>query len=748
MSLLRRQQRLITIAITVCCISTFVFFGSSRAFAPSHSASNEVVWQVGELKLSQQEISARAHFLACEMAGAMQSPSTWCAWMNPGFISQWILNSGLGAQMIQSSPLMLKEMAQAKAKEARWQGYKHPYLGHLNYEAILSQFNPPLAQALKKWKSDSECLAEVKIELYKQAARMPSEFFATVIRYHEASVPNQQKDASLGERSMAVFGYESMEQWFGKAFMNSCVKLIAMGAQEALSLGYDISETEIRQTVHARLEEIWSKLGEKGLDMSLPAFKAQMFRSFGMNEEGFIKFWKELVLFENFYHHQGSQTFADPLAAQAMSAFTQETREIELYEIPAAFRVNSLEALAKLQLYWHFVTGLSLSDPVVPLHMRQVNEISTACPELMARRITLEWKTLKMEDLRARLGPKKMIVLQSQDDIWPVMVSHGLPQQAKSVKERMEGLYALDKTTREKIDKETLKWLLKHKPEEVASFFEETQPHKETLLFAHASARQPIEGITNINQLLKELEKGPMTCPYTQDENHYYLFNLVDKGQEVLLDFSQSQELSILEALLSKKLKVHYETMKSRQAPALYKEGKLLEFSKVRAQVMMDLFQPVLIELQHQMAQWASQAPKSQIYKLVEANEAASYRFVALLQQTSLLESQENETLAWLPVKTVQNLRRTDAYSGPLAQIFERSAGEWTSVESVKPLLFQKAKLVKVLPRSKDQGDIWSIVDSSQLMLDAVVSQEYLQSWAKLHQGQWLPETHEPVQKD
>lgn len=743
MSFLRRQQRVITIAITVCCISTFVFFGSSKAFAPSRAALEVTVWQSKNLSLSAHELQARAHFLASEMVGSPQSAHTWCAWMNPGFVSEWILSSGLGAEMMASSPVMLKELEEAKAKESRWKGYKHPYLGHLNYDAVLAQFNPPLAASLKKWKSETQLKPEVKIELYKQAKRMPSEFFTTIIRYHESAASAQQKDPTLAERSMAVFGYETMDSWFGKEFMNSCVKLIALGAQEAQTLGYDISEDEIKRSIQSRMEEIWAKVSEKGLDISLPNFKSQMFRSFGMSEEQFTRFWKELVLFENFYHHEGSKTLADPLAAKEMTAFISETREVDLYEVPAAFRILTLDSLAKLQLYWHYTTGLALTDPAVPLHKRSVAEIANACPELIAKRVDLEWKQLKLDDFRLRMGPKKMIVRQTQDDIWAVISSQVTSKQVTDSKERMTLLSNLEKNSREKVDRETLKWLLKHKPEELVSGFEEVQSQKQSLVFALASAQQPMEGISNIQLLLKEMEKGATKAPYTQDENNYYLFSSLDVGKDELLDFTKAGELSILEALLSKKLKAHYETMKSRQAPALYKEGKLLEMSKVRSQVLMDLFQPLLVELQHQMASLTAQAPKSQIYKLNEANEVSSYRFVGLLQQTTWLESQEGEVVAWAPLKTSRQLRREDVYQSPLAQVFELLPGQWSAIEAVKPLLFQKVKLLQIMPASKEAGDIWNVVDSSQVNLDAVVSSQYLQKWALAHIKQWQPQASE-----
>lgn len=740
MSHIRRHQRTITILVTACTISTFVFFGSSRAFAPTNAAHEVIAWQVGKTQLSVKQLQTRSRFLGSELATSAQSNETWCSWLNPGFVSQWILSTGLGAQMIDSNPVFKAALEERKGKELKWQGYRHPYMGHLNYDSVLSQFNPPLAQALKKWRMESELSAKAKIDLYQQAKRMPTEFFTTIIRYHEASLSAAQKDPSLDGRSMSLFGYESMQAWFGKEFVDSCVKLISLGAQHARSLGYDVSLAQARHSVHSRIEQVWSGLKEKGVDLSLPAFKAQMYRSVGMSEQELTEFWQELVLFECFFHHQGSQALTDPLAINHLAAFAGESRQAEVYEIPALYRCSNLEALAKLQVYWHYTTGLALTDPSVPLHKKSTEEISKVCPELIANRVSLEWRHLTLDDFRLRVGPKKMIVWQAEDDLWAQISPQVTQKNITERAERIKLLSLLDRTKREHVDQASLKWILKHNPERCLSLIEEVPAQNDSLVFALASAKQPLEGISNANLLLQYLKSGEPKL-YTQDEQHYYLFSKAHAATQELIDFQKAQELSILDALLLKKLTAHYETMKSRQSPALYKDGKLLELSKVRSQILMDLLQPVLVELQRQMANYTQQAPKAQIYKVNEANEVASWRYVSMLQNVAGLESMDTDQApAWAPVKTTRFYTRSDVAQTPLSQLFDVAQGEWTSPEAKSLMLYQKAKLLQIIPVGKAPSEsMWAIVDQAQTTLDHAISEQYLQKWATVHEKEWAP---------
>jgi hypothetical protein len=663
--------------------------------------------------------------------------------MNPGFITQWILERGLATEMMESNSVFKEYLESRKAKEMQWQGYKHPFLGYLNYGAVLAQFNPPLAQALKAWQSDENVSAATKIALYNRASRMPVEFYSTIIRYQEAALPDSQKDQRLDDYPMSLFGYDSIKDWFGADFVESCVKIVALGAQEAKNLGYHVSQEEVRRSIHSRIEQIWTQLQEKGMDLPLHSFKARMFGSIGMEEDDLVEFWKELILFDCFYHHQGSQILTDPLSIEKMASFVGESREVELYEIPKMYQTPNFEAMAKLQLYWHYTTGIGLNDSVVPTRMRNLSDIAQSAPELIAKKVALSWRKMTLDDFCARVGPKKMIVMESEDQLWSEISSQITSQKIDDVEERVRLLSKLDRSARERVDQISLKWLLKNDPKNLMQAYESAPVENQVLSLALASTKQPLEGISNVNLLLKELENSSRDRPYTQDEMNYYLFEMIQPPCDEVVDFAKAQELSLLEILLSKKIKKHYEAMKTRQVPSLYKEGKLLELSKARSQVLMDLFQPLLVEIQNQMAQLTSQPAKSQIYKLNEASDIAKWRYVAFLQKAPI-ETQEDltfELASWVPVKSVKSFHRSDVLRTPLGQIFELAKDDWTQIDLNNPLLYQRAKLIQVkLPETGDRTALWRFADQTQGTLDQQISEEYVRKWAAAHEKEWAPE--------
>jgi hypothetical protein len=750
---LNRYQRAVTIAITVCVVTTFVFFGVSKAFIdPSSSHQEQIIWTTKTRKLSAKQFSQRSEFLACENADFTNKRELLMSWLNPGFVSEWFLQTGIGKWILEQDTESLQYLKKQYQKERNWSGYKHPNMKQLNFQSMLDQFNPDLSSSLVKWKrlkKDNQ-LIEDKLELWLKAKAMPFHIFRDLIRYQESTQPQDLQDPSLNSRSMQLFGYNTLQGWFGKNFLSLCTQLVGYGAEAAESLGYQVSSEQIEMSLKSQLTPIWQGLIKHQPELTFEELKIHAIESCGMPRDDFYSFWRDLLLFDKFFRHEGSQVWLDSLSANQFSKWVAQEAELEIYQVPKDYQVANFQNLYHLQMYLQAISGIDLQSTNVPKKILETHQIALKAPELLSKRVRLEVRALNLDDCKQLMSPKDLFALEASDAVWKVLI-HQLPAFALKAKnnsatksKRLQLLSELTDLDRELIDKIAVRWLVENEPQKVQNQLMAKEPMTKDFSFILASLSQPLEGISNAKEFLDHLEKDTKDNLYTQDGMHYYHVKRLSDVIDEVLSLSEAKKSGVLEAYSLKKLKNHYEVMKSKPSSAVFSQGKLLDFAQVLELVALDFFQPLLVDLQRLHSPRSS--AKAEFVILKDAHEVAGYRYNAFLEEQHLALKEnrfEISSAPWALECTHEKKKLDSCARTPLAAAFKLKPGEWLQLMD-KNSSSQLVRLIKI--ESLNQST-YQVAQPVQAVMADLADEISLLQWIKTLSLDWKIEKNQKVDR-
>lgn len=736
MTFLHKYQRAATVIISICMISTFVFFGTSRAFIPKNEMAETVVVKKGKMSITLQKMQMRSFFLSSEISEATNPRHLFCSLINLGFLSEYIFETGLAEQILTLDPQSIQELELKWAKEAKWSGYQHPKLGYLNFSSLLSQINPSCQRALKQYQSKKpESIAKEKIALWREIHKTPFQAIRSLVRYQESGSGLAQ-DTSLSPKNIQPFGYQSLDEWFGPRFIALCVQVIELGARKAENLGYNVSWSMAQKFLEARLQELFTAFQAHDKNINYASFERQLFQNIGFEKSDLISLWQDLLLFERLAHHEGSRVFIDPLICQAMAKFASEEVKTVCYEMADVYRISNLKDMASIQLYWHLVSGLKLDDTSIPQKTLSVNEISRVAPELISKSAKLAVRTLTLDEIRQAMGLKQLLLLQAREDMWPKVLelSSDLKAVAKGVvkptmEQKLDWLSNLKAKDREILDRTAIALLAEKEPEPLRELLSAQEVKEEVLKFPLASVRQPLKGIANAREMFEALGRQTLLIPYTQDRIHYYSLELRSEPTDEIISYGVAKNGGILEALLTRRLQSHYESMKATSPAVLTKDGKVLGFKASQDKVIISLFQNLLAKLAHFRSKVCLEANLKPLDTPEIATDLATWRYSPFFQE-SIEKLQQNEEpfmdLDWSLRKTERSFTREKTIHTPLESIFNAKDGVWlsTSFEG-KPL----DRIIQRISATQSEGNPYSLADRAHMNFASKIDQAALAEW-------------------
>lgn len=733
---LQKYQRAMTVAITVCVVSTFVFFGTSRAFLSHESeAQNDVVCTCNGIDITRRQMKFRSFFLGSEITDTQDPKLAWAALLNPGFVSELIIETGLAEELIQRDAISQAWIRGKYAKESVWSGYRHPQMGYLNFSNMISQLSPPFQHTLKQYQqTEPKDVVVEKLNLWKQARKTPFHVMRTLIRYQEKSA-GIESAGGPASRLLQPFGYQSLQEWFGPRFIYLCTQVISQGAKEAEKLGYTLSNNMAEKLLDEKISELWQEYKKSQPDLTFIQFRQQLLVQMGVELPELIALWRDCSLFEKLCYHEGGRFLVDTVTCNRMASFLSDRVEVDTYELTQDFHLNSLRDMCQLQLYWQMTCGSSLTELEVPLAMRSVDELLRTAPELMAYSVKLNVRSLSLDALRTSIGIRGLLQWQAKDLLWPLLLEQSKElcdvekaQMPSSAAERMQCLLSLSSSQRETLDRISIRWLVEHEPSYFQDYLQSQTPTEQTYRLPLADTRQPLEGIASARELIEKLQKQTLLCPYTQDGQTIYSIELKSEVQEQLLGFGEVKTSGILDGLLTKRLESHYETMKISRSASIFKDGKVQPFKTVQDYVMVDLFQNLLVGLQHQMAKNTTSKVEMKIQDPRAAAELVSWRFWNYMK-SSLEKIQKAEGLPKLPwswVASSATLNREQTLRTPLQAVFDLEPEMWLSlVQNGKPL----DKLVCCRAHIKVDADPFTLEDQLDDTMTSSINRLALQKW-------------------
>jgi GcvH upstream region-like protein len=622
LNFLRKHQRIFFIVITAAIVVSFCFFGTYSTLGRSEDIPDkEVVRGVCGFPIMQQELSALCRLIETSPYVRMASERGGLPnFLNDGVIEKDFLATGLGAMLGKYYFDALRSDLDQRAKKIRqFRPYVHPRAAQISAEGAWARFSPTLLEHYRQLKdrtepsTTAETLALMS-QLYLDQASLPPEMLKQVLSMQQNQM-GVQPDAVLVHSDLALFGFKSIEDWFGPRFVSLIGQFILNAAQLAEDNGYEVKLEEIRsdlfQNIYLGYQQI-SRNEELGPEEADRYYHVKM-RSLGLDESMLIGAWKKVMLFRRLFEDGSGSVLIDRLAYQQFHRFSNENVLVSLYQLPHSLQLADFRSMLKFQIYLEAVAADSTrlrSDLRIPAQFASMEQIEKKAPELVERRMEIEWSLISKEELSRSISVKETWEWEAANAHWELLKT-SFPElgagRAELAQERLQILEKLDRKLRVKIDQFARLKMVEEQPDKIRLALE-TAPVKTSAVGLRTRGSVfPFAGVKDSSELIALLEKASLKNEtpnpvndrlnhYTPDAEHYYRIQVIRRDDaKKILTFDEAAKDGTLDKLLDKRLEESYPEVRKRNSRDFQQaNGEWKPFKEVKDQIGKHLFADLL----------------------------------------------------------------------------------------------------------------------------------------------------------
>ncbi|NGX61737.1 MAG: hypothetical protein K940chlam9_01226 [Chlamydiae bacterium] len=553
--LFRKYQKYIFLFTTVIIVTSFVFFGTYRAFAPSglhQEAKGPVV--LGTLdgkKISQARFEQMSQFLSSEgWLGGGKRPFAG-NFLNDGIISGELLGvySGFGATLPEEAR---EELSSRLEREKNYELYQHPHNSAISLRNLYSLFAPELLEKLQALQESDDPIESfgARVDLLLGQQNLPPSYVTQVLRYQERENGKIPADPRLMKDEITLFGYRDMTDWFGEAFVEYATKIVFQTAAMARQQGYTVSYAEVWSDLLYQSEQAFDSIrGRPNLAISSGGELLYLYmRQNGLTEDSLTALWNEILLFKRLLHDVGDASIVDTLPMEEFYSYAHENATVALYQMSEEFRFHTLADLQEFESYLEGVGEVRTSPLDLPSQSAPIATVEAIAPELVGRRYRLYVTEVAPEVLQARVGIKETWEWELDPQNW-ALLENEFPELAEKKGSHFEILEGLPSKRRTALDAFTRKQIAEKHPEWISERFQEGQMEEHDL-FLSATSTLPFAGLSNPAAFLALIEKEDEITGYTQDGVYHYRILVADREDEKeVLTYKEAKRMGVLKTL-------------------------------------------------------------------------------------------------------------------------------------------------------------------------------------------------------
>lgn len=445
---LRTYQRYFFFVITFVVIASFTFFGTYSTFGPSEERPDRVIGsKIDGSPLKQSEVQVLARFLSTDREDPKVGRGPIPNLCNDGVIRKDFLKGRLAELLVrQYLDLLRPALASRLDLAKRFRTYAHPEAPYLSAKAIWDHLSPEINRelaALQEEKDVSAATFSHLAKLFVLQSQLHPETLRRILIYQHQQFPWLTIDQNLSTQDLALFGFHSATDWFGRDFVDLVAEFILNTAVAAEQKGYSVSLEEAKGDLIHTFQESMQKAPVKP-DLN---FHAHL-RSLGMDEKLAAESWKNVLLFRRYFQDVGEAAFVDSLPYKDFSEFSKETAVVQKYEWPIALRNG--KDLAEFQFYLNAVCPKESGK--WPSSFLSVEEVGKKVPELVETAFKAQVVEITKSQVGLRATLRQVLDWQTDGANWSALRKEFSLPEAKSKEERFKVLEKLDPKSRVQID--------------------------------------------------------------------------------------------------------------------------------------------------------------------------------------------------------------------------------------------------------------------------------------------------------
>lgn len=613
----RKYQRYFYLVITVVTVISFSFFGTYSTITSDPIRDQVVFTAVDGSNIKRSTLDEMVVFLSTDGEDKLIYGGAWGPnFFNDGAIKKDLLATGLGeilaTQYIQE---LAPDLNQKFEKEKRFQLYTHPYAKYISVNTAWDYFSPSLKSAYEaliksKNPSDAEALS-ARIRLFLGEKEFPAPMLAQVLRYQERQNGTVQPDPNLPYYDLSLFGYHTIDDWFGPKFVRLAAEFIINAAKIAEQKGYVVTKQEaLADLLHNAEVSFQQNINNPNLGVaSLNEYVNEQLRRLGMDQATAVKVWQEVLLFRRLFNDVGSSVLMDPLFQQQFVGYTNESVSGDLYRLSKELRLADYRALQKLELYLNAVSKRSDYDiKSLPTSYLTLEEVEKKYPELVQKQYLLEISSVNKKALQAKVSLRDTWKWEVDEKNWNALKKQfpelGL-KKGSTEEERLAALDSLDELTRTRVDLFARSAIVDEHPEWLDAALTAADPKVKIVGISSKGESSTFVGLKNGDALMKSLDAQPNLTSFTADNQTFYRINVLDRGPEKqILTFAEAKNSGLLDQLLDRELENHYTQVREVNAADFQNEDKSWKpFYEVEDKVAEKYFAKTLKALQDESGQ-------------------------------------------------------------------------------------------------------------------------------------------------
>ncbi len=542
----RKHQKYFFLFTTIIIVTSFAFFGSYQAFAPSpggKKGSDPVVFHSVDGKpVKQAYLEHMSLFLSRE--DWMQSAKIFDSnYLNDGIVSKDILEGGLSPMLFAHfKDHYLEELERRQAKEQNYRPYLHPYIPSLSAATVWGLFAPEIPEKLAAFQQCEDPIAsfDARVELFLAERNFPPAFLTQVLRYQERDQPRAPADPRLMKDVISLFGYHDLNDWFGENFVQSVAEVVINTAALARQKGYSVSEAELRSELLYKSEKTFQAISA---NIDIPVESGQEFfqvylRSKGLDEVTALRIWEDISLCRRMMQDVGSAALVDALPLEQFYSFANEHATIDLYQMAPELRFKSDEESQIFTAYLEAVAP-NFSGYEIPTEYASVETVEARAPQLVGKRYRIYVGAIEKQALGAKVSVKETWDWELAN--WDAL-KRAFPELSFQAGTPFEILEKME--NRKKIDAYARAKIVESHPEWIEDSVKQASM-RETELFVSASGEgELLPGITDRVAFQKMLDTEEEVVGFTQDKKHYYRILVYERSDtKEILSFKEAKGL-------------------------------------------------------------------------------------------------------------------------------------------------------------------------------------------------------------
>lgn len=749
---LRKYQKVFFAIVAIVIIASFSLFGTYGTIQQEvETPDRRVGTLIDGSALMQKEVDLLTRFLNSspqerQILEKGQMPNM----LNDGVVQQIFMKTGLLPLVAKPYFAEIAAEVQERLDKARqYRHYTHTQVPFISADAVWGRFLPSMKGAMERLAQTTQATPEaleLLNTLYLEQQQLPPDVLRQILSYQQQLVDWIPRDPKLDYTDLSLFGFQTLDDWFGPKLMHLLAQTILNGAAEARMKGYHVSEDEARYS----LQMICSEAVQKATDQrqftqqELSNIYQQQFRLLYTTERQMISLWQKVLAFRQMTDHVGEMVVLDEEAYKNFSDFANEKVVVTTYELPNELQLKNFRSLLKLQTYLDSVAvdgpKKGMSALRLPSEMSSVDEVRKRTPELVERRFVAEIAEIDYETLASRVPFKQVYAWEMEEKNWEILAQEYpvLRQQVlTTADERYAYLEQMESSLRQRIDRLAREMIVKEHPEWIEGALAQAERKKVTFGLRDRGGSLPFVGISDRETFEKTLDGiATKTAPYrfSPDGYHHYEIVLVEPPTNAsLLSFVEASADGTLDTLLDRKLEESYPEIRKKYSSVFQvSSGGWKPLADVKDHVGAYLYIDLLKSIETIAKEAGVKWPKLEAGTFTQhaLDLYAHYRLQPFMQEAlGALSRGENEaSTPWKLVKQEKLWSRAEAqaYSSQLGEVFEKATPTWSALAAKEP---SEWMFIHVLERKKgDPSDVEKMVKLGQERLATEAKCAFLQN--------------------